>query len=167
MSVQIATVTVTAPPAQLESIRQLWREYAAMPHTIGRWMTVDADIAALPMPFTGGESILLLAHRDDVPLGCGALRPLEPGIGEIKRVYVRPAARGLGVGRQIMDALLSSAAQAGCHRVRLDTAPELLAAQALYHELGFVRIPPYRDGLLPDTLFFEKVLGSSRSSARP
>jgi putative acetyltransferase len=165
MTVEIVTITPSVSPAQLEAVRQLWREYGAMPHTVGRWETVDADIAQLPRPFTGGASVLLLAQRDGVALGCGALRPLEPAIGEIKRVFVRPEARGLGVGRQIMAALIGAAAAAGCRCVRLDTAPELLAAQALYRELGFVPIPPYRDGLLPDTLFFEKVLDSPPPSA--
>lgn len=153
--ITILAVDGDAPPRHLEAVRTLMMEYAALPHTTGRWTTAPADIAALPQPFVAPRGALLLATGEAEALGCGALLTLEAGVGEIKRMYVRPAARGQGVGTALLHALLSQAALQGFVRVRLDTAPELLEAQALYRRFGFAPIPPYRPGLLPDALCFE------------
>lgn len=81
-----------------------------------------------------------------------------PRIGELKRIYVRPTARRHGLGKAITLALIAWAGSFGFERVRLDTAPELTAACALYERLGFVRIPPYKDGLLPDAVCYERAV---------
>ncbi|MCC7053206.1 MAG: GNAT family N-acetyltransferase [Gemmatimonadaceae bacterium] len=160
MSVRIETVPEHGGAPLLAVARALVAEYAALPHTVGRWSNAAADIAALPQPFVAPRGALLVALDDGGALGCGALRHFEPGIVEIKRMYVRPAARGRGVGEALLRALLHRAAHLGYDRVRLDTAPELLAARALYGRLGFEPIPHYQPGLLPDTLCFERVLGA-------
>lgn len=144
--------------ALVEAARELVAEYAALPHAAPRWPTAAAEIAALPAPYVPPAGALLVATLDDMPVGCGALLALEPTIAEIKRVYVRPAARGRGVGEAITRALVARAAALGATRVRLDTAPELTAAQALYERLGFVRIPRYRTGLLPDAVCYERAV---------
>lgn len=153
-----------SPPTRVVIARTLMGEYAALPHTAGRWTTMDADVAALPHPFVAPAGVLLIASADDEALGCGALIALEPGVGELKRMYVRPDARGRGVGEALLRALLMHAGRLGFDRVRLDTAPELLAAQSLYRRYGFTAIPHYRTGLLPDALCFERpvVLAADR-----
>ncbi|MFN2602880.1 MAG: GNAT family N-acetyltransferase [Gemmatimonadaceae bacterium] len=140
-------------------------EYAALPHTTGRWPTAVGDIVALPAPYVLPAGVLLIAladERSDPPpetaLGCGALISREPAVAEIKRVYVRPHARRRGIGEAITRELISWAGTLGFERVRLDTAPELLAARALYAQLGFYPIPHYRAGLLPDALCFERAV---------
>lgn len=148
----------------LAHVRTLVAEYAAMPHTAGRWLTVDEDLAQLPHPFVAPQGVLLLALDGDEPVGCGALRAFSAEIGEIKRMYVRPTARGRGVGAQLLDALLAHAARIGYTRVRLDTAPTLHSALALYARAGFTAIPPYRDDLLPDALCFERVVPAAPAS---
>jgi putative acetyltransferase len=165
MTVRFEVVSADPSPALLKFARTLMGEYAAMPHINGRWDTAPADIAALPLPFVAPAGVLLVAFDGEAPLGCGALLTLEPGIVEMKRVYVREAARGCGVGESLVRTLLGHADALGCPRVRLDTAPELLTAQALYRRLGFVPIPPYQAGLLPDTLFFERV--ADNATTRP
>lgn len=143
----------------VRTVRELMSEYAALPHTHGRWPTMAADLAALPAPFLTPAGALLLATTAAGPIGCGALLALPaPGVAEIKRVYVRPDARGQGAGEALTRRLMAIAVALGFERVRLDTAPELAAAQALYRRLGFRPIPPYRDGLLPDALCFEREL---------
>lgn len=134
------------------------QEYAALPHTAGRWTTVDADLAALPAPFVAPLGTLLVAMRDGDAVGCGALRTIAPGVGEVKRMYVQPSARGQGVGEALLRALIAAAAAMGLERLRLDTAPELRAAQALYRRFGFTPIPRYRDDLLDDALCFERMV---------
>ena len=143
----------------LEVARMLMAEYAAMPHITGRWLTIDADLAALPAPFVPPLGALLVAVEDGQPLACGALSPLEPpAIAELKRVYVRPSARGRGVGEAMTRALMDRARGAGYSRVRLDTAPELTAALALYRRLGFHEIAPYHEVGAVEFVFLERVL---------
>jgi len=139
-----------------------------MPHTNGRWVNAEADIAALPAPYVLPSGVLLIALEDErlnpppeMALGCGALIAHEPpSIAQIRRVYVRPGARRRGIGEAITRELISWADTLGFERVRLDTAPELLAARALYEQLGFYPIPHYRAGLLPDALCFERAVNS-------
>lgn len=156
---QLHRVSGTGETALLAAARVLMGEYAAMPHTAVRWTTAATDIAALPHPFLPPGGVLLVATDGDEPVGCGALTVFDaPQIAEIKRVYVRPSARGRGAGDAIMRALLGEASRLGYARVRLDTAPELLAAQALYQRLGFEPIPQYRHGMLPHDPCFERDL---------
>lgn len=155
----ITPVSEQSDPDLVEQARTLVREYAALPHTAGRWPTASAEIAALPRPYLHPRGAFLVATDGDKACGCGAMLALKTaGHVEIKRVYVRPAARGRGVGEEITLALLAEADALGFRTIRLDTAPELVAAQALYRRLGFVPIPHYRDGLLPDALCFERAV---------
>lgn len=136
--------------------RELMAEYAAMPHIVGRWSNPAHDLAQLPFPFVAPRGHLLVAMDGEAPVGCGALRTMaEPGMAEIKRVYVRSNARGKGVGELLMRALLAQAVELDCRTVRLDTAPELAAARALYLRLGFTPIPAYGDARFQDSICFE------------
>lgn len=152
------SIAAADTPALVAAARALVTEYAALPHAAPRWPTAAREIAALPEPYVSPNGVLLVATLGGAPVGCGALLMLEPSIAEIKRVYVQPAARGHGVGEAITRMLLSEAAVLGATRARLDTAPELAAARALYERLGFARIPPYRDGLLPDAVCYERAV---------
>jgi len=90
-----------------------------------------------------------LLWRDGEYLGMGGLRTLEPGVGEIKRVYLRPAARGQGLAEALLQRLLQDARNFGLHSLRLDSAPFMPAAQALYERLGFVDRAPYPQTEVP------------------
>ncbi len=165
--IELCTVPASGDSVLLAMARELVGEYAVMPHTIPRWPKAAADIAALPQPFVAPRGLLLVAKSGSEPVGCGALLAYDPPvIAEIKRVYVRPSARGQGAGELIMRALLSEASTRGFTRVRLDTAPELLAAQALYLRLGFVPIPQYGSTQLPGDVCFECDLTAYRREAR-
>lgn len=86
---------------------------------------------------------LLLGFTGDAPVACGMFRSFGPGVAEIQRVYVSPAARGLGAGRAMVEALMAQAKADGHRLVRLDTGRGLKAAIALYERLGFTECPPY------------------------
>ena len=159
----VLRVVDTEPLARIA--RVLFSEYSALPHTVGRWPTAAADIAALPTPYIRPAGVLLIAVSSEhaatpteaTALGCGALGAQEPPrIAELKRLYIRPAARKRGIGEAIMRALIGWADTLGYTRVRLDTAPELQSASRMYDRLGFTPIGPYRAGLLPDALCFER-----------
>lgn len=153
----ISLVPEHGQPGLVETARTLFKEYAALAHVETRWLTVDADIAALPLPYVSPTGALLIASVGNNVLGCGALRALpEAGVAELKRIYVRYEARGAGVGKAITLALIEHAARLGFTRVRLDTAPELYAARALYGGLGFVPIPQYSGDQLPNDPCYER-----------
>jgi GNAT superfamily N-acetyltransferase len=92
-------------------------------------------------------------------VGCIALRPLdEAGIGEVKRLYVRPAARGTGLGRTLVETLLSHARDIGYRELRLDTADWMHDAVRLYNRLGFAECPPYYHNPLPGAVYMSRTL---------
>lgn len=147
------------PQADRVVLAALWMEYlswandaleAAYGLRLGEaTATVAADLAHLEA-YAPPQGALVLA-RDDagVPLGCAALRPSAPGVGELKRFYVRPAARGQGLGTAMLRLLLAQAQQAGYRAVRLDSAGFMSDAHALYRAHGFTPIAPYAESEIP------------------
>jgi GNAT superfamily N-acetyltransferase len=104
---------------------------------------------------------LYLAEIEGEPVGMGALRPLAPDVAEIKRMYVRPSARGLGVGRAILQRLIDDARGLGYKTIHLDSAPFMHEAHALYRSFGFVPTAPTKGGSSRAFLGYE----TSRSSS--
>src|SRR5262245_57498630 len=149
-----------ASATDLASVRELFLEYAASLETDLSFQNFESEVAGLPGAYVPPAGALLVAERDGLIVGCVAMRPLEPPvIGEIKRLYVRQAGRGAGLGRALTLAILDCARSAGYRRVRLDTLPSMQTAQALYRELGFREIPPYRHNPVVGTRFLELDLG--------
>jgi ribosomal protein S18 acetylase RimI-like enzyme len=136
----------------------LFRAYAASLGVDLAYQDFEAELADLPGKYAPPSGELLIAVAwDGQPLGCVALRIIEPeGCCEMKRLYVAPAARGLGLGRALVDAILETAAGAGYRELRLDTLPDMLDAQALYERMGFVRIAPYYDTPIVGTVFMAR-----------
>ena len=119
------TISAARTGIELTSAAALFRAYA-------RTLPVDLapqgfaqELKSLPGPYAPPEGELLLAKRGDHVLGCIALKALEPGVAEIKRLFVRPQARGAGVGKALVSALLSLARERGYREVKLDTLPEI------------------------------------------
>lgn len=113
------------------------------------------ELAGLPGAYAAPDGSLLLARGEDgTPLGCVALRPMDrPGRCEMKRLYVAPAARGTGLGRRLMEAVIAEARRIGYREICLDTLPDMAAAQGLYRAAGFVPITPYYDTPVVGTVF--------------
>jgi len=127
----------------------------------------DQEVASLPGDYAPPRGALFLAFRGTEPVGLGALRPLKANVGEAKRIYVRPEARGTGLGRRITRAILNRARTLGYVRVVLDTLPTMTAAIALYRSMGFVPIPAYWSHPFPTALFFEyRFSGPGRTSPK-
>lgn len=145
-------------PEQVAAVRALFREYAAAIGTDLEYQGFSAELAGLPRPYVPPRGALLLAQVGAGWAGCVGLRPLDATTGEMKRLFVRPDYRSLGLGRQLVEAVIAAARQAGYRELRLDTLPSMAAAQALYRQLGFVEIPPYGADALPGTRFFARSL---------
>lgn len=126
---------------------EIFREYAIGLNVDLCFQDFDAELADLPGDYTTPRGALLLARVEGAVAGCCALRPLDSSdyvnTAEMKRLYVRPAFRGLGLGRQLADAILDAARIAGYDSVLLDTLDEMEIARAMYEDLGFKEIPPY------------------------
>lgn len=124
---------------------------------------LDAEIAALPGEYGPPGGCLLVAYLGTCAVGCGALRRQAAGTAEIKRLYLRPGARGRGLGVRLARRLLKEARDRGYRRVVLDTLPTMTEAISLYRRLGFSPAPPYWDHPVPDALFFQRRLELPRT----
>lgn len=135
-------------------VRELFREYAVAIGTNLEYQGFTAELAALPAPYVPPRGALLIAQAGVEIAGCAALRPLDEGVGEMKRLYVRPVYRKSGLGQHLVLAVIEAARRAGHRELRLDTLPDMVSAQALYRRLGFLEIPPYNARHLPGTRFY-------------
>jgi ribosomal protein S18 acetylase RimI-like enzyme len=148
-------------PHECAVVDELLREYAASLGFDLCFQGFDRELATLPGDYAPESGRLLLARVDGVPAGCVALRSLGEGICEMKRLYVRPGCRGLGIGRRLVEALLGHARRIGYATMRLDTVPTMVEAIALYESLGFRDIPPYRLNPIPGARCLELDLGAT------
>jgi GNAT superfamily N-acetyltransferase len=119
---------------------------------------LDHDIAHWQEEYDGRTGVLLLvADPAGEVVGTAAVRLLEPGVGELKRMWLRPSRQGRGLGRRLMDACLDEARRLGCRALRLDTQAKLEAAVRLYRAYGFSEIPRYNDNHRAD-IWMERAL---------
>jgi GNAT superfamily N-acetyltransferase len=147
-------------PEEIAAVARLFREYVD-------WLAVDlsfqgfaAELANLPGKYAppAGELMLASAANGEA-LGCVALQCLDGArVCEMKRLYVRPSARGFGLGAALVTAIIKVAEQLGYEEMKLDTLPWLTQAFALYQRLGFVEIPPYYHNPVPGTRYLSKRL---------
>jgi putative acetyltransferase len=146
-----AALISDAGAADVDALRELFREYFAWLGPEGWFTDVETEVAALP----AGYEALLVARLDGKVAGCAALHRLPDGACEMKRLYVRPAARGSGLGRNLVEASIARARELGYATLRLDTLPRMGAARSLYRSLGFRPIERYNDNPIGGVLFFE------------
>lgn len=142
--------------AAIESVRELFLEYAESLGFSLCFQGFDKELAELPGMYAPPQGRLLLATIDGTPAGCAALHAVEPGICEMKRLYVRPQWRGSGLGRKLAEKIIAEARTIGYSSMRLDTiAGKMDSAIRLYRELGFSEIAPYRPNPIHGALYME------------
>ena len=132
---------------RIDAARTIFREYAGSLQVDLCFQNFEAELDGLPGEYRPPDGQLLLALVDDEVAACGAMRSLRDvdyaNACEMKRLYVRPAFRGFGLGRALAQSLLDEARRAGYSVMLLDTLDEMEAARGLYATLGFEEIPPY------------------------
>jgi len=150
------TITQASSPAKLAQVRDLFLEYAKSLGFSLCFQDFDQELATLPGYYAAPKGRLLLAEYEGQLAGCVALRELEAGICEMKRLYLRPAFRGKGLGRVIAEHLIAEARKMGYARMRLDTVePVMRDAVAMYRRFGFREIPPYCKNPIAGALYME------------
>jgi ribosomal protein S18 acetylase RimI-like enzyme len=144
----------------MAAVASLFRDYAAALDLDLSYQGFQAEVTSLPGLYAPPNGSLLLAVSPQASaLGCVAVRKLpETGACEIKRLYVMPSTRGMGLGRALAVAAIDAATRAGYRTMRLDTLPVMISAQGLYRSLGFEVTPAYYDTPVPGTLFMRKTL---------
>ena len=140
--------------------RGLFREYEAELGIDLCFQGFERELAGLPGDYAPPSGRLLLAWMDGQPVGCVALRRIEDGLCEMKRLYLKPSVRRDGAGRRLALTLLQEARTLGFRRMPLATLPIMNAAVNLYRSLGFHSIPPYRDHPIEGALYLELDLGT-------
>jgi putative acetyltransferase len=150
------TLTQGESPAQIAQARELFLEYAQSLGFSLCFQNFEKELAGLLGDYAPPEGRLLLAEFEGHQAACVALHKLEPGICEMKRLYLRPQFRGRGLGRALAERIIAEARQIGYRRMRLDTVePVMKDAVAMYRKLGFKEIAPYCQNPIAGALYME------------
>ncbi|HSS96663.1 MAG TPA: GNAT family N-acetyltransferase [Terriglobales bacterium] len=153
------TIVPAKSAEQLDTVRKLLLEYWENRKLEMYVFNFDQELAGLPGAYAPPNGRLFLAEWENEPAGCVALRKLEPDICEMKRLYLSPKFRGKGIGRVLAEFVVTEARKIGYKRMRLDTIQSnMQEAIALYRQLGFTEIAPYRENPLPGVVFMELAL---------
>ena len=144
--------------ADVAACRELFAEYQQALGVSLCFQGFDQELASLPGAYARPAGRLLLARVAGTPAACAALRPLGGHHGEMKRLYVRPQFRGMGLGRALAEIVIDEARSMGYASVKLDTLPQMREAQSLYAGLGFRDVAPYNDNPVEGTRFLELAL---------
>ena len=159
-----APIRAATTPIDIAQARALFEEYAA-------WLNVDLcfqgfarELASLPGAYAPPRGMLLLAGPPGASVGCIALRPLASAgsdpdaTAEVKRLYVRPEARGTGLGRRLVQRVIAGAREIGYRELKLDTLDHMTEARALYAKLGFIECPPYYHNPIDGAVYMARSL---------
>jgi putative acetyltransferase len=148
-------ITQVETDEDLQHIRLLLQEYSLSLGFDLQFQNFEEELTSLPGEYAPPDGCLLLALDDHEAAGCVALRRIEAGICEMKRLYVRPQFRNLKIGKSLAEHVILLAKEIGYRQMRLDTVPSMAQARALYASLGFKEIPPYRHNPIKGALFME------------
>ena len=140
-------------PDDRADVEALFREYVSSLAEDISFQNVDEELGTLPGKYARPTGVVLIAREDAQAAGAVAYRMVEPGVCEMKRLYVRPAFRGTGLGRELANELIEDARARGYRTMLLDTLASMSSARALYRDLGFVPVAPYYDNPLPGVMY--------------
>lgn len=162
------TIAQAQTPAEVAAVRELIREYTDWASTLDEgdleapeFVGIEQELAGLPGKYAPPNGALLFATHNGEPVGCVGLRQFDEFSGEVKRLYVRPSARGLGLGQRLVEAVIAEAYQRGYQRLVLDSHVSMLGSHAIYEAAGFQRMSPpsdFPEAQRPFIVFMEMAL---------
>lgn len=155
------TITSAHFPQDLPEVTAIFREYVLSPTVSLDFQNYEIEFSDLPGKYAEPKGGILLAWQGASVVGCAAFRPLDEAHCELKRVYVRPAARGQKVGRRLVESMIDKACSQGYVKMYLDVLPEFVVAQQLYADLGFVPDEAASLNPVPGTQFLSLTLSPS------
>ena len=158
MSAATCTIRRATSAADIDAARALFEEYAAALDFELCFQDFQTELDALPGAYAPPTGDLLLAEVDGDVVGCVAVRQLDEGVCEMKRLYVRPDFRRHGIGRALAARIVGRGRALGYQTMRLDTVETMHAARALYRDLGFRETDAYYHNPLPDVVYMEREL---------
>ena len=168
--IPLAELISPSTPEEIEAVRGLILEYAQSLGVDLCFQSIDEELAGLPGEYAAPRGALYMATIDGKPAACVAMRPLDtadyPNAAEMKRLYVRDRYRGSGLGRELAQAVLDAALEAGYSSVLLDTLDDMEAARSLYEDLGFHEIPPYYHNPIPGAHYLKADLDAAPRERR-
>jgi putative acetyltransferase len=156
VNIQLAT-----SPRDVATVQQLWREYWGSLGLPTEFQNFGEELQTLPGVYGKEGGVLLLARQEDQAAGTIAMRRLDLGSGEVKRLYLRPQFRGQGLGRALVEALIESARAAQYQCLYADTLPTMMHALKLYKNCGFQYTVPYCNTPTPGAIYLKLELVSS------
>lgn len=140
---------------EIEEVRSLFQEYETYLGIDLCFQNFEEELQNLPGDYSPPHGCLLMGKHGDDTAGCVALRKIENGICEMKRLFVRPQSQGLGIGRALAETIIAEARRIGYQLMRLDTIPSMKRARCLYMSLGFKESTPYYQNPIPGTTYLE------------
>lgn len=153
------TIRPAVSPEEIDTIKALFTEYQQWLNFSLCFQGFDQELAGLPGKYAPPAGRLYLAESDGSLCGCVALRPMdEPGVCEMKRLFVREEYRGKKIGRMLTEQVVTDAKAIGYHTMRLDTLERMETARSLYRQLGFTDIPAYYNNPLDEVVYLELTL---------
>ena len=138
--------------------RHLFIQYANSLDIDLSFQDFQNELERIDIQYNKPKGSLLLAYKDNMPIGCAGIRKLNEDIAELKRMFVDPGHRKFQVGRRLLELAIDVARELNYNFIRLDTLPAMSKAQDLYCSFGFYEIPPYRFNPVEGTVFMEKKL---------
>jgi GNAT superfamily N-acetyltransferase len=156
----MTTIRPASFPEDLAAVTAIFREYVMSPKVDLGFQDYEQEFAQLPGKYARPDGCILLATIEGQVVGCAALRRVDEVTCELKRVYIRPVARGQDLGRRMVQHMLHQATSVGYRRMCLDVLPEFVAAQRLYQSLGFMPAEPVSFNPVPGTRFLALELAS-------
>jgi ribosomal protein S18 acetylase RimI-like enzyme len=143
---------------EIEEVRRLFREYEKFLNVDLCFQGFEEELAGLPGGYTPPDGDLLIGLDRERIVGCVAVRKIDDGVCEMKRLFVRQEARGNGLGKKLAHKIIISARKLGYSLIRLDTLEKLTEAINIYNTLGFRKIEPYYKNPLPGVVYYSLVL---------
>lgn len=162
MNRQVFSIDIrnTVTTHDFNTARALFSEYvASLPFDLN-FQDFEHELLELEDHYKAPGGCILIAWADGMPAGCIAIRPFSDTRAELKRMYLRPAYRGVGLGKQLLDSIMEKAREAGYKSILLDTVPSMQQAIHLYKKAGFTEIAPYRFNPIKGALFMEAFIES-------